>query len=239
MKLERIVLPFEVKMIDGDSQAGEFEGWASTFNGVDSYGDMIAKGAYTKTLDDWRDKGKLPAMLWQHRMDMPIGDYISMKEEDKGLYVRGNLWVKGDQRIEQAVVAQNMMKGTGPSGLSIGFVTKDYEMQEVQGGQIRMIKEIELYEVSVVTYPADSRAQITQAKSLVGDDSKLADIRAFENFLCDEGGLSRKQAKTLLSKGYSTLREEVEKRNLGEGGSSRDDGAELAEVCKTITSLFG
>lgn len=222
-------------MVDEDKEMGYFEGWGSVFNGVDHGGDSIAKGAYTKSLEEWNNKSQLPALLWQHEMSNPIGNWMEMKEDDKGLYVKGQLWVKGTQRIEQAVVAHNMLTGTGPKGLSIGYAVKDFEMMEYEGGSVRLLKEIKLYEVSVVSYPMDPKAEITQAKSLVDGEGKVHDIRTFEKTLRD-AGLSRSQAKTLISGGYKAL---CDTDDLDEKrGDSRDESLIDEDVLASLSTLF-
>ncbi|WP_340619194.1 HK97 family phage prohead protease, partial [Xenorhabdus entomophaga] len=75
---------------------GEFEGYGSVFGVKDSYDDIVLPGAFANTLKQWNEKGSLPALLWQHRMDEPIGIYTEMKEDETGLYLRGRLLIDDD-----------------------------------------------------------------------------------------------------------------------------------------------
>lgn len=89
----RIDVPLEVKSVN---DAGEFEGYGSVFGVKDSHGDIVIPGAFTKSLTNWSQKGRLPAMLWQHNMREPIGVYKEMREDDRGLFVKGRLLIEGD-----------------------------------------------------------------------------------------------------------------------------------------------
>jgi len=139
MELKRAIIPFDIKA-DINSTSGTFEGYGSIFGNIDLGGDIVFPGAFTKTLQEWKLKNELPAMYGFHDSSNPIGDWINMAEDEKGLYVQGELWVNGDKRVEQAVVAHNLIKGTGPKGLSIGYLAKDYEFQEFESGTIRFLK---------------------------------------------------------------------------------------------------
>jgi len=66
------------------------------FGVVDSYSDVVVRGAFTSSLSRWKEKGRLPAMLWQHQMSEPIGIYTEMREDDVGLYVKGRLLIEAD-----------------------------------------------------------------------------------------------------------------------------------------------
>ena len=102
--MERFIAPLkEVKMApDDSSNLGEFEGYASVWGSVDLGGDMIERGAYKNTLDEWANKGQLPQLLYYHQDQMLIGDWLEMREDEKGLYVKGRLWVKGDLKIAKS-----------------------------------------------------------------------------------------------------------------------------------------
>jgi HK97 family phage prohead protease len=140
---------FEIKSI---SDAGEIIGRPSTYGNVDRQGDVVERGAFTKTLAD--TGGRVP-LLWQHRQDEPIGTAI-LTDEFSGLGMRANL----DLDVEIGRRAHSALKKGIVSGLSIGY---DIVRAATKGG-VRYIREIDLFEVSVVTIPANAEAKITGVK---------------------------------------------------------------------------
>lgn len=189
-----------------DSKAGLFEGYASMFNGIDSYGDTVLPGAYKETLEK-RDRPV--AMFFNHisrRGDMPakIGMYHSIEEDDFGLKVKGQLTL--GHPTADAVLAS--MKAGAISGLSIGYSVPQGGSEKK--GKIRLLKRIELYEVSVVDDPADLGAQIDRAsiKSAVDEMKSLADAEAI---LREAGSFSANAATDFVSKLRSVIQREAEK----------------------------
>lgn len=133
-----------------------FEGYASVFNNVDYDEDVILKGAFTKSLKKFNDKKKMP-LLWQHNMKQPIGVAETLKETEKGLYIIGKLPKSGF--VESDVIPQVKIGSVGE--MSIGFFVKD---SEVKNG-IRYIKEVDIFETSLVTIAANNQATIDSFKS--------------------------------------------------------------------------
>ncbi|WP_047244135.1 HK97 family phage prohead protease [Chromobacterium subtsugae] len=156
MQLDQKDFSFEIKAVNDD---GFFSGYASVFGVVDSYGDVVAKGAFAESLAAWAGKGRLPALLWQHRMDEPIGLYTAMREDDVGLYVEGQLALKTMRGAE----TYELMKMKAISGLSIGYVTRDDSWDRVT--DVRTLKKVDLWEASVVTMPANDSARIGDVKT--------------------------------------------------------------------------
>lgn len=173
---------------------GRFEGYASMFNGTDSYGDTIVPGAYKKTIK--RKAGDRPIrMRWNH-FGPVIGKWSEMYEDEKGLYVRGEL--TPGHSVAKDVYAS--MKHGAVSGMSIGYFPKaSRELPE--GG--RELREIELVEISVVEDPADLGARITGMKSVINELETLKDV---EGWLRDAVGLSRDDATALVSRVKSMSR---------------------------------
>jgi uncharacterized protein len=187
---------FQVKAVD--EKTGEFSGYGSVFDVVDSYGDAVIKGAFAKSLEGWKGKSKLPAMLWQHRMSEPIGVWTKMEEDDRGLYVEGRILLSAGDLERRAY---EHLKAGSLSGLSIGY-------QVPKGGAIfdadsetLFLKEIDLFEVSLVTFPANEAAQVDAVKAALDGGPK-----EFERFL-REAGLSRNEAKGLMARGFEGLRD--------------------------------
>lgn len=163
-ELSRIVVPFEVKNVMEESQADMdvyvFEGYASTFGNVDRGNDVVQSGAFEKCIKEYASKSQKMPVLWQHDMTEPIGVYIDMREDSRGLYVKGVL-PKADAFVRDRVMPQ--MRVGSVSSMSIGYVTKDYAYD----GDIRNIKEAELLETSLVTIPMNTQAIVTNFKAAV------------------------------------------------------------------------
>ena len=192
---QRLDIPLTVKSI---SDTGEFEGYGSVFGVKDSYSDIIVPGAFQKSLTTWGEKGRLPALLWQHNMSEPIGIYTEMREDETGLYLKGRLLIDDDPLAKRA---HAHMKAGSLSGLSIGYVLNDYEYDKQKDAFI--LKDIDLWEVSLVTFPANDEARISNVKSLL-ERGETPPPSKVEKAL-REVGFSGSQAKAFMAKGYSAI----------------------------------
>ena len=239
MELKHAVIPFEVKQEDIDNDMGLFEGYGSVFGNVDLGGDIVMQGAFRESLVKWKEKQQLPQLLGFHQDGNVIGDWLEMREDEKGLYVKGQLWVKAEKRIEDAVRAHNIMKGTGPKGLSIGYYVKDQELVEFNGGTVRQIKEIELFEVSVVGYAMNPKADVTRVKNMTLEDGETPSIRVAEKGLRDLG-FSKKQAQAILAGGYNTIKRDADGDDEVKSREDSSDDQGLLESLKQFqTTLRG
>jgi len=180
------------------SDSGEFEGYGSVFGVKDSYSDIIVPGAFAKSLAAWQEKGRLPALLWQHNMSEPIGIYTEMREDETGLFLKGRLLIDDDPLAKRA---HAHMKAGSLSGLSIGYVLNDYEYDKTKDAF--MLKEVDLWEVSLVTFPANDEARISNVKSLL-ERGETPPPSKVEKAL-REVGFSGSQAKAFMAKGYSAI----------------------------------
>lgn len=181
--------PLEIRELSDD---GSFSGYGSVFGNVDYYGDVVEAGAFTKTL-----AAKMPAMLWQHDSAEPIGVWTKIAEDEKGLYMEGRLLAG---KVARASEAYELLKAGAINGLSIGYMPKAWEWaKDKSGDSIRHLKEIDLWEVSLVTFPANEAAVVTSVKS-------LESIRDIEETLRD-AGFSRSEAKSLISRVKDLQRE--------------------------------
>lgn len=187
--------PIELKFAPSE-HPGEFVGFASTFGGEpDSYGDIIAPGAFAKSLAKHKAEGTRPALLWQHDQRNPIGVWLDLRETDAGLLAKGRLTLD----VPQAKSAHALMRDDALS-LSIGFAIP--EGGAVLKGGARLLKEIDLFEISAVAMPANPRARITGVKAF---DPEAPNIREFEAAARDALGLSAREVKRLLSGGWTAL----------------------------------
>jgi len=143
---------------DSVGDDGTFEGYGSVFNVLDSYGDKVVPGAFEKTINE--RKGKI-ALLWQHQPSQPIGVWLSMSEDSIGLKCKGKLLVNSN--VPKADEAYSLLKAGAISGLSIGYIPVQQETDNKTG--ITTVKEVKLYETSLVTFPANESATVTQIRS--------------------------------------------------------------------------
>ena len=139
---------------------GEFEGYGSTFGGEpDSYGDIIAAGAFADSLAEHSAKGTMPKMFWQHRSGEPIGRWNEAKEDDRGLYLKGKL----NMGVQRGREAYELLKAGDIDGLSIGYRIKEYKVDT--DTQIWTLEKLDLLEVSVVSIGANENATISSVKA--------------------------------------------------------------------------
>lgn len=156
--------PFKVKAV---TDTGELTCYASVFGNIDKSGDIIAPGAFTRTLAAWQAKGRAVPVLWQHDAYDPIGVTTSITEDDKGLRVTAQLLVDDVQRAREA---HALARAGALGGLSIGFTVpmtaSDGNDSIVWDEERRanIIREVRLWEYSLVTFPANDQAVITSVK---------------------------------------------------------------------------
>lgn len=137
---------------------GLISGYASCFDKIDQQRDIIAKGAFSKTLRAWNCLGKKPKMLWQHRAHQPIGVWTHLRQDDYGLYVEGQLALGTHQADETYL----LLKYGALEGLSIGFRT--LEAMHDKQRKARLILDLDLIEISLVTFGANASATVRQVK---------------------------------------------------------------------------
>lgn len=188
--------------VENDTGEMLFSGYGAVFGNVDSYGDVIQKGAFRETLKDARKSGNWPAMLLQHggwgmgADDMtPIGIWTSMEEDEVGLKVEGKL--APTDRGREAYQLLKMTPRPAITGMSIGYFVKEFSLGTKPEEPRRTIKKVDLVEVSLVTFPANDKARVQDVKS-------GPDIRTAEQALRD-AGFSRNEAKAILASGFKSM----------------------------------
>lgn len=186
LKLEDVSLKF-----DGDT--GIFSGYASVFGGVDTYGDTIIKGAFESTL-----RNSKPKMFFNHDWNsLPIGKWTKAKEDDKGLFMEGEL----TPGLARSMDVRAAMKHGTLDGLSIGGWVKKGDYEDVEQGRI-IRKWSNLVEVSPVVFPADSAARIDLASvKSVDFETRLPDCKTERDIerLLRDAGLGKWEAMALVS----------------------------------------
>lgn len=177
------------------SSEGAIKGYGAFYGNVDSDRDVVHKGAFSEA-----GKNRSVKMLYQHRQDKLIGVWDIVSEDEKGLIVEGNINTKTSAGRD----AYELAKSGALTDLSVGFITKEREFDE-KG--VRHIKKADLMEVSLVTFPANEKANIMSVKS-----SDIQSERDFESAM-REIGYSNKEAKHLANFGFKSL---MYKKETGE-----------------------
>ena len=185
--MHRLDFAFDVKSLD---EEGVFEGYASTFGNKDQGGDIVMPGAFARSLKARGVKGV--KMLADHDPRQRIGVWTDIVEDADGLKVKGRLLTEKANAREALVD----LRAGALDGLSIGGRTTSDSHDGRK--RARMIKEFDLYEISLVSFPMNEAARVTSVKAA----ARIATIREFEDFLRDEGGFSHAAAKSIAAGGW-------------------------------------
>ncbi|WP_449471660.1 HK97 family phage prohead protease [Sphingobium chungangianum] len=158
----------EFKISAYDAEKGTVEGYASRFGNVDQVGDVVEKGAFTKSIQHGAQRVRF---LWQHNKQEPIGIIQEIREDDHGLFIKAQF-----ANTQRAQETRELMKMGALDSFSIGYrVPKDkIIVEQTKDGQIQRLKEIHLFEVSVVTFPCNVEARLTGIKSSL--EGRFADL---------------------------------------------------------------
>jgi HK97 family phage prohead protease len=144
--------------LESTGEDGEFSGYAAVYGNVDDGGDIIEKGAFAKTIKEDFDRIKI---LSQHsECELPIGKPLELREDEKGLYIRGKI-----SNTQKGRDIRTLLKDGVLNELSIGYDPIVFDFDREDG--IRRLKEIKLWEVSIVVWAANELAKIEDVKSLV------------------------------------------------------------------------
>jgi HK97 family phage prohead protease len=192
---------------------GTFEGYASVFDVVDQGMDVVAPGAFRKSLNS----GRKVKMLWQHDTREVIGVWDSIAEDQRGLYVKGRLL----KEVAKGREAMALMRAGAIDSMSIGYRTVEAEAEG--NGRVRRLKEIDLFEISAVTFPMLPDAKITAVKN---DDGRF-DPKLMERALRDVCGLSISEAKAFMADGFKAIRAP---RDVGVSGADDEAKAFLLQL---------
>lgn len=181
--MKRLTLPFQIKAVNGHKIAG----YGAATGNVDLGGDIIVPGAFARTIAEHESSGTAPKMLWQHNADWPIGVWTSMEEDDSGLAIEGEI-AETQLGKDARILAQ--MRAIG--GMSIGYSFRSREDFDFDKHGNRLLKQIDVHEVSLVTFPMNPEAVIQTVKGQFSNDP-----RALEKHLRD-AGCSRSAAKEVI-----------------------------------------
>ena len=211
----------EIKELGKD---GEVEGYASVYGIVDQGGDIVMKGAFEKTIKAVHEGRRRIKMLWQHDPGSPIGVWDVMSEDSKGLIMKGRILTevqKGSDTLE-------LLKASAIDGLSIGYKTVDADFIVNDQGRIRQLKDLDLMEVSFVTFPMNTEATVIDVKNL----SSRCDV---EHLLRD-AGVPGGFAKLLVKYGYEGAIERL-KTGRREGDDEKVAQVDMSALMKQLKGL--
>lgn len=211
-------LASDLKMVDDGTMT--LSGYGAVFGNVDSYGDVIAPGAFAKSLADHRTENTMPKMLLQHDAfgALPIGKWLDMSEDGYGLKVTGRLIDTSAGRDAYTALKEEVV-----DGLSIGFRPVEFTTRSKPEDPKRTLKTIDLLEVSIVTFPANGKARVLDVKT----PDQIMTVRDLEEAL-RERGFSKSEALSIVSRFESKA--DIE---------ARDDHEALDLAQQLLKSLTG
>lgn len=191
----------ELKFAASEDAEMTFEGYGAVFGNVDTHGDVIAKGAFRETIRQAKSSGQWPAMLLQHggwqmsAEDLtPVGLWTDMEEDDTGLFLKGKL--APTKRGIDLYALMKMQPRPAINGLSIGYRPIKWKMRSTPEEPRRTLEEVQLIEISPVTFPANAKARVHAAKGVHG-------ARLAEQALRD-AGFSANEAKGIVARGFKS-----------------------------------
>lgn len=184
------------------SAEGTITGYGAIFNNVDQHGDRIVPGAFAKSIATRMSGGAALPMLWCHDPREPLGMFTEVSEDRKGLRLKGQFVMD----VPRAKEIFALLKAGAVRGMSIGYRT----MADAIEGNVRLLKEIDLWEVSLTTFPSNGKATITGIKSTHPldelarrlRDGEPPETKEFEDIL-REAGVPKALAVQIASVGYA------------------------------------
>ena len=211
----------DLKRVESD---GSFSGYASVFNREDLGGDVVAPGAFAESLARRGTSGI--KMLFQHDANQPLGVWTALEEDSRGLHAEGRLM----RSVSKAREVHALMQAGALDGLSIGFRTVKSQRNRATG--VRRIQQVDLWEISIVTFPLLPEARIASVKARPFAGETPTE-REMERWLTRDAGLSRSEARAVLSSGFRGL------KALRDAGSHANEEATLAaRIRDAARSLF-
>jgi uncharacterized protein len=209
--------------LKGVADDGAFEGYASLFGREDLGRDVVLPGAFRDSIAARGPSGV--RMLFQHNPAEPIGIWEMLMEDTKGLFVRGRLM----PTVARAREVLSLMRAGAIDGLSIGFRTIKAHRDRLRG--VRRIEKIDLWEISIVTFPLLPEARISIMKSRPFVRTRLSE-REFERWLTQDAGLTRSEARAVLRSGFKGL------AALRDAAANPIEASRLADRCAAVAAYL-
>ncbi len=163
-----------VSLMKEVNSGGFFRGYASIFNHLDHQGDRVLKGAFKDSLYSWQKKREFPKMLWQHDPTKPIGQWLKIEEDQKGLYVEGSILL--DLQLGREAYA--LIKAGVVDRLSIGYRVKQAKTNKA--GERELLK-LDLQEISLVTFAANNAACVLKQEMEYCTSSQQKILQALQH----------------------------------------------------------
>lgn len=228
MRMQTLNLKLEIKALNDR----EFEGYGSVFNNMDLVGDVIAPGAFKSSLAEHSAAGTMPLMFWMHRPDQVAGAWVSMKEDKRGLAVKGEL---ADTQLGNEM--RTLLKMRALRGLSIGFRTLDSDwVDDDENGVHRVLKELDLVEVSLVSMAANPLAEVSAVKSRLTADGTYVPSSKETEMMLRKGGFSKAAARDMVFKMFGSGAM-LEPEEDGKSGAMLDLGeVNIGRLLKAFTA---
>ncbi|UCF50262.1 MAG: HK97 family phage prohead protease [Thermoplasmatales archaeon] len=226
--MEKITIPFSIdnalEVKQENQTYGRISGIGSTFNDVDRGGDRVLPGAFKESLAKNKKAGKKIKMMANH--GYVIGGWNEYKETDEGLLVSGDINLEVQAGKETYALAKQEVI----TDLSIGYIAREFEFKKYKGEMVREIKKLDLYEVSLVTFPMNTNANILDIKSC----NTITDISKFlKNY-----GISNKDTNEIIYHLKSFVRndskDEIEEKSRNELLESMDKIIQNYKINETI-----
>ena len=217
---------------------GIVAGYAATFDREpDSYGDVIAKGAFADAVEAWHEKmadGIYPPLLYGHNVDDPgynIGRVVEIREDDRGLYVEAEL----DPENERAQYVRKLVKEGRLYQFSFAFAVRDAGLVKLEDGtEAHELRKLDLFEVSLVQIPANQNAVVTGIKARRRNSAKGADVLAS---IAEHAREIDKAIASLLKERDETHEEEEPKGADADDGAVAERDAKKARILDIIASI--
>lgn len=225
MSYKRRQYAYQFKSLDAK---GDFAGYGSVFDVIDSYRDVVRPGAFERTIAEWKAKGRFPPVLWQHIGSQPIGPHTDLREDSKGLYNEGRMLIDD---VQQAREAYALTKSGAIAGQSIGYDIFEGGIIHDDKSNTWSLTAIDLWEISIATFPANPEAMVTEVKQLFAK-GQLPTLRQFEGMLRD-AGCSRSQAVEIANAGLAKLLQ----REAGAKPAAKDPEKALAATLARIETF--
>lgn len=220
METLTLTVPLQIKALNNR----QISGHGSIFGNVDLGGDVVVRGAFAETLAEHKAAGTMPQMFWMHQWEMVAGRWDAMSEDDTGLAVEGTL-----AKTQLGDEIRELAKMKAVRGLSIGYLPKKDGIEWRDDG-IRLLKSLELFEVSPVSLAMNPLAMIEHAKARLSATGEYVPTRReFEHKLRD-AGLSHTSAKRIISFAF----EDTPARDAP--GRESEGIAEIIELCGKVAT---
>ncbi|ENM2831969.1 HK97 family phage prohead protease [Vibrio cholerae] len=170
MSIKKQYLDLEIKSLDSNQEIGLFTAYANTKWHVDNARDCTVDNAYSRSIRLAKETGRMPKMLLQHDHNKVIGVWLEMEEDEHGLRVKGQLALNTTLGRE----TYELMKLGALDSLSIGYIVKEEQYNPEQ--RITYLIDLDIKEISIVTFPCDEQSLVDSVKSeVVNEETKSAE----------------------------------------------------------------